>query len=720
MVENQYHDKPIKSIDDSLFESHTIFAEQTAKMFLNWKSDSSLVTALYGEWGSGKTSISNMIVEKLETANQHIQCENEKAIIIRYNPWEFASQDTIIQSFYTSASDQLDKKGADAKKLAELLMKVQKGAQKTHSLIEIIKSKTASILSIGSIFLGLIGLSLYQEIVSKWVVLAFIVLGGAPIFIDKFLEVYFDFFPHRQKKPQELKKEIENLLHQRKAPLLIILDDVDRLSPHQLKTVIQLVKVNTDFPNTIFFLLYQKDIVERMLTERGVIGSEYMKKIIQIPLSTPYEVRDEIREYLLSNLPVKISSGSEARFYDALDNIIFMEIKTLRDAKRFIISLSFYKAFYENNEGLLEIDLVDFIVMEFLKVFKPALYVLIADNWRFLHFELWKTDLQKSKTSSFTKKYDKNNALEKLDSFGKEKEIAIQILDFLFNRNQRIPSGIYRINNEIIYKKYFSLQRAGKDILLESDFFNITLDELLDKHDMFVKLDRGNEFFRFIEEVSYSLAPDVLKIYITFILRILDYTQGEKESSLDNIYRYAYLFRELLEKFDISERNCFLFKELDLLDDQYSIFLLAFMCAEGNAGKPILNEEGSKRLDQIFLQKVEILSEKFSDKLYRNAQALMILYNWRHKTKDQGIITNNLIRFLRAEHKNCLVLLDIFLGYYHSSATGYNYYIDQSRIQEFLPTHELEKLILELNKNELSKREVWLIDLFYKNEKAPF
>ena len=669
-----------------MFESHTIFAEQTAKMFLNWKSDSSLVTTLYGEWGSGKTSISNMIVEKLEIANQHIQCENEKAIIIRYNPWEFASQDTIIQSFYTSASDQLDKKGADAKKLAELLMKVQKGAQKTHRLIEIIKSKTASILSMGSIFLGLIGLSLDQEIVPKWVVLASIVLGGAPIFIDKFLEVYFDFFPYKYKKPQELKKAIEDLLDKRKAPLLIILDDLDRLSPHQLKTLIQLVKVNTDFPNTIFFLLYQKEIVENMISENGVIGSEYMKKIIQIPLNMPYEVKDEIRKYLLSNLPVKISSGSEARFYDALDNIIFMEIKTLRDVKRFIISLSFYKTFYENSEGILEIDLVDFMVMEFLRVFKPRLYELIAGNWLFLHYELWKTDLQQSKNLSFTKRFDKNNALEKLDSFGEEKEIAIQVLDFLFNRNQRIPSGIYRINNEIIYKKYFSLQRAGKDILLESDFFNITLDELLDKHDMFLKLDRGNEFFRFIEEVSYSLEPDVLKIYVTFILRILDYTQDEKESSLDNIYRYAYLFRELLEKFDISERNCFLFKELDLLDDQYSIFLLAFMCAEGNAGKPIFDEEGSTVLDQIFLQKVEILSENFSDKFYRNAQALMILYNWRHKTKDQGVITNNLIRFLRAEHKNCLVLLDMFLGYYHSSATGYNYYIDQSRIQEFLPT----------------------------------
>ena len=44
------------------------FAENLARAILNYSSTESLVIGLYGEWGSGKTSIINMMVERFQDA----------------------------------------------------------------------------------------------------------------------------------------------------------------------------------------------------------------------------------------------------------------------------------------------------------------------------------------------------------------------------------------------------------------------------------------------------------------------------------------------------------------------------------------------------------------------------------------------------------------------------------------------------------------------------
>ncbi|WP_442878434.1 P-loop NTPase fold protein, partial [Cetobacterium sp.] len=46
-----------------------------------------------------------------------------------------------------------------------------------------------------------------------------------------------------------------------------------------------LIKANTDFPNVIFLLLFQKDIVEKKLSDSTQSGENYLEKIIQIPFT---------------------------------------------------------------------------------------------------------------------------------------------------------------------------------------------------------------------------------------------------------------------------------------------------------------------------------------------------------------------------------------------------------------------------------------------------
>ncbi|MEK5760288.1 P-loop NTPase fold protein, partial [Acinetobacter variabilis] len=90
-----------------------------------------------------------------------------------------------------------------------------------------------------------------------------------------------------EKNLAEIRQELITALKNRTTPLLIVMDDIDRLTTIELRMIFQLIKANTDFPNVIFLLLFQKDIVEKKLTDNTQSGENYLEKIIQIPFIIP-------------------------------------------------------------------------------------------------------------------------------------------------------------------------------------------------------------------------------------------------------------------------------------------------------------------------------------------------------------------------------------------------------------------------------------------------
>jgi predicted KAP-like P-loop ATPase len=57
-------DLPIKNKSSDRL-NRIAFAETIAKVIFQWHNKPSLVIGLYGNWGSGKSSIKNMVVETL-------------------------------------------------------------------------------------------------------------------------------------------------------------------------------------------------------------------------------------------------------------------------------------------------------------------------------------------------------------------------------------------------------------------------------------------------------------------------------------------------------------------------------------------------------------------------------------------------------------------------------------------------------------------------------
>lgn len=94
-------DRPINSCSEDLL-GRVSFSEKIAKAISNWSQEDSLVLGISANWGDGKTSVKNMIVEKLNNLDQ-----KKASKIIEFNPWQWQDQNKLLEAFFNEVQIQL-------------------------------------------------------------------------------------------------------------------------------------------------------------------------------------------------------------------------------------------------------------------------------------------------------------------------------------------------------------------------------------------------------------------------------------------------------------------------------------------------------------------------------------------------------------------------------------------------------------------------------------
>src|SRR3990167_2452709 len=87
-------DRPITSRKEDLL-GRSDFTESLASAIKGWTGNDSLVIGLYGPWGSGKSSIKNMVLEVLNEA-----AKSSKPDVMEFSPWQFSGQDQLLEAFF--------------------------------------------------------------------------------------------------------------------------------------------------------------------------------------------------------------------------------------------------------------------------------------------------------------------------------------------------------------------------------------------------------------------------------------------------------------------------------------------------------------------------------------------------------------------------------------------------------------------------------------------
>ena len=91
-MEVMISDSPIETKKDDLLGRHRL-AEKIANSIKKINGNESMAIGIESEWGSGKTSFVNLILESLKGSG---------LLIIKLNPWNFSNQDELIKDFFNS------------------------------------------------------------------------------------------------------------------------------------------------------------------------------------------------------------------------------------------------------------------------------------------------------------------------------------------------------------------------------------------------------------------------------------------------------------------------------------------------------------------------------------------------------------------------------------------------------------------------------------------
>jgi Cdc6-like AAA superfamily ATPase len=247
--------------DDEL--GRKAFAQRVAKELRGWRQKDSLVISLNGDWGSGKTTLANFILHYI---NEQASSSGEKEpAIVKFNPWQWSGQDKLLEAFFDEigAAFRTNKFGdkATAKNLARfwegLKVVTVAGGELATRLQEALIAAVA-LLAGGSGVMSSFAANPTVKTLLSCISFALLVLAGVCAVYAPFAEKLASAFEWRTNKARpsldEVRGNLRRELAKLEAPLLVIIDDIDRLTKREMRLLVQLVKANADFPNVVYLL----------------------------------------------------------------------------------------------------------------------------------------------------------------------------------------------------------------------------------------------------------------------------------------------------------------------------------------------------------------------------------------------------------------------------------------------------------------------------------
>jgi predicted KAP-like P-loop ATPase len=668
-------DKPITSLQDDLL-GRASFVKKLGKTICDWDNEESTVLALFGPWGSGKTSLLNMTIEHIENFTEDWEKER-KPIIIQFNPWNYSEQNTLLQAFFQHLISSVNKNVPIHKR--DYKNRITNLATALESLEFIPKA---------------------GKIISA---------------LGKFIKTLFP-----PDSIENLKDKVSNYLTSLDRRIIIILDDIDRLTKKEIRQLFQLIKINADFPNTIYILAFERNIVEEALRlEQGQSGRAYMEKIVQVGFDLPEVHISYIHKFLTTQLDLALKPLEEDRFDNRYwGNIFHAGLKTffstLRDVKRFISSFSFaYDTVID------EVNPVDFICIEALRVFVPEVYQTISEN----------KELFTQETSYLynTNQADKGKEIleEIFRKAGEHLEATRDICKLLFPV-LKVPFSGGMSDNSWYEKRrkdrricvpdmfdYYFLLDTPPGVISRVELLQVVdkcekPDELESMIDKFTEDEKIGSFLDHIDDISSQLnlaqAKGLIRALLPLSGELKNFEQGI--FSLASDFKIAWAIFKLLEKVPEGERCEWFAQQIPTIHSIYSIIYIIVQ-DEPQEGKEravqLFSAECIVQLKKIVVERLNELAAK--NLLLQQKRLLLVLLNWKKWSEDIKHI-EDFVDKARNDRKLAIRLLTGFLYEVRSHSfgeyvTSTNQELNFEGLSEFLDPDILVQHIISMSEEEI-------------------
>lgn len=293
-------------------------------------SSTGIVVGVLGPWGSGKTSYVNMVREALVA---------EKIPVLEFNPWLFSGTEQLVNVFFAETASEL--------KLRTELADIGK--------------------TLGE----------YGETLST---IAWLPVVGTWIEGSGMLAKFFGGLLAKSKTGSAAKRaRLEKALSELKRPLVVVVDDVDRLSTPEIRDIFRLVRLTASFPKIIYIVAFDRARVEQALSEDKLPGRDYLEKILQFSVDLPVAPQAVLDRQVFAVLDSAISAGgAESRFDadawpDVYAEVIRPLLRNMRDVRRLGLA-----ATHALRSLGAEVAAADVIALEAIRVFLPDVHGLLA------------------------------------------------------------------------------------------------------------------------------------------------------------------------------------------------------------------------------------------------------------------------------------------------------------------------------------------------------
>lgn len=284
----------------------------------------SFAIGITGEWGGGKSTFMELLAREMDG----------KAEIVRFNPWMCRTPEQVIDDFFVTLRQQLS----------------EKHSKLSRSIRDYARYIGSTTFSFGGGFWSKLALSLPEE-----------------SFLEK-------------------KKHLSEKFCELQKPVVIFIDDLDRLDRDEVFEILRLIRNTADLCNVIYIAAYDKDYVTAVLSEKNVKDANaYLEKIFPVEVHQPKTEDTQLQRVLREEL------SSQKKYGDRLANGLFLRISQSQQAilldilgnyrrvKRFARAYLLNVDFILNNFRK-EFKLLDLLWLELLQMYDKKIYDLLSQE----------------------------------------------------------------------------------------------------------------------------------------------------------------------------------------------------------------------------------------------------------------------------------------------------------------------------------------------------
>jgi hypothetical protein len=318
------------------------FAAVAASALGKVSSSAGFVLSIEGPWGSGKSSTLAMIQALLDKEEP-----NAAPVIVHFNPWLIGEKDALLRQFLSSIANaiKLSDHSRDGKKVAKEL----KAYAKVFDFVKFIP-----------------GAEPWASLIKSVVEAAGDATGSVSEYKTPDIEAY--------------KQRVEAALRKFYRPVIVFIDDTDRLFPSEVFEMIRIIKAVGGLANVGYVVAWDAAYVSRALHNLNVPhAASYLDKIVQVRMPLP-NLSLAARARLFDNALAALDANTFGNYFEdqrkRLGFLYHSGLRELLDQPRDVARVFNVVRLME---PLLrgEIVLADILGMAALSVKAPAVYELL-------------------------------------------------------------------------------------------------------------------------------------------------------------------------------------------------------------------------------------------------------------------------------------------------------------------------------------------------------